>query len=214
MKRIFYKASIIQDENIRVIQFTPHETFDRKIGIDNILKDMREKESNLKTQVRPGIDDWEIRMKSSSRFEYDSWDILKVSDIDPKGVVPKMKIVHKEDDPKVIEFIRKKEKQVDSDGWETVTGKRKATSPRNNLAKRQSNTPNSAISYQVKLVLARNCERPINDDSEETESSDESYNEDNIRSEDYQDMSGNENLSSLEENKNPNDLINLEPRII
>ena len=94
IKRIFYKAAIMQDEDIRVIQYTPHETFERKVAIDDKLKSMREKELNLKTQVRPGVDDWEIRLKTTTKYQYDSWDVVKVSDIDPENKIPKMKIRH------------------------------------------------------------------------------------------------------------------------
>ena len=89
------------------MQYTPHETFDRKVKIDEILKEMRAKEHNLKTQVRPGFDDWEIRMKKSSRFEYENWDVLKPEDIDAEKKIPKMNIIHSKDDSKVREFIQK-----------------------------------------------------------------------------------------------------------
>ena len=62
VKPIFYKASILQDSTIKTIQYTPHETFNRKVEIDEILKNMRAKEVDLKTQVRPGEEDWEIRI--------------------------------------------------------------------------------------------------------------------------------------------------------
>ena len=125
VKRIFYKASILQDPTIRTIQYTPHETFKRKIAIDGILKEMREKEVNLKTQVRPGNDDWEVRLKKASKYEYDSWDVLTVEDIDPEGKVPPMQIKYKKDDPKVKEFLKVKTKEVDEEGFETFISKNK-----------------------------------------------------------------------------------------
>ena len=139
----------------------------------------------------PSVDDWEIRLKTTTKYQYDSWDVVRVSDIDPENKIPKMKIKHSEDDPKVREFLKKKEKIVDSEGWETVQGKRKATSPRHNSAKRTTRTPDRNISHSVKQILQRNCNRPINHD-EEDDSSDESYDEDNIMSEDYDNVRFNE----------------------
>ena len=104
---------------------------------------MRAKEFDLKTQVRPGEEDWEIRIKKATKHEYDSWDILKVEDIDPEGKVPKMNIKHSKDDPKVKEFIKSKLKIVDEEGYETVQPKRKATSPRTNPNKKPNKTPDN-----------------------------------------------------------------------
>ena len=86
---------------------------------------MREKEVNLKTQVRPGNDDWEVRLKKASKYEYDSWDVLTVEDIDPEGKVPPMQIKYKKDDPKVKEFLKVKTKEVDEEGFETFISKNK-----------------------------------------------------------------------------------------
>ena len=184
IRRIFYKASIIQSDYIRVIQYTPHKTFCRKVAIDDKLKETRGQEPNLKNQVHPGTDDREKRLKTTTRHQYDSWDIVSVEDIDPEGKIPKMKITHSEDNPKVREFIRKKEKILDEEGYETVTNKRKASSPRNNEAKRTMTTPDDKISFSVCQVLERTCNRPVFR-IEDEDSSDESDAEDNIRSEDY-----------------------------
>ena len=157
---------------------------------------MREKEEGLKTQVRPGLDDWEVRIKKTSRFEYDSWDVVKVADIDPNGKIPKMNIVHSMDDPKVKEFIRSKEKIVDSDGFETVQSKRKASSPRNNEAKRAATTPDSQISLKVRQVLQRNFSRPINEENDHDLSVDSNL-EDTIRDSEFI----NESVEDSEENE-------------
>ena len=204
VKRLFYKASILQDETIRIVQYTPHETFDRKVKIDEILKEMRAKEPNLKTQVRPGLDDWEIRMKKSSRFEYDHWDVLKPEDIDADNKIPKMNITHSKDDPKVQEFIQKKAKIVDEDGYEKVEGKRKASSPRSNDAKRTTKTPDSQISFHVRQVLIRNCNRPENDDNESSSSGNTTM-EDNITEDDYNNESLEIDTGSIREAGRQND---------
>ena len=49
---------------------------------------MKEKEMSLKTQVRPGKEAWEVRLKNFSKYEYDNLDVLCVDDIDLKGKVP------------------------------------------------------------------------------------------------------------------------------
>ena len=108
VKRIFYKASILQDQTIRTVQYTPHETFKRKVAIDDLLKGMREKESNLKTQVRPGKDDWEVRLKKSSKDEYDSWDIVTVDNIEPEGEVSRMDISTAMRIPKSKNFLKRR----------------------------------------------------------------------------------------------------------
>ena len=203
----------MQDETIRIVQYTPHETFNRKVAIDEILKDMREKEPNLRTQVRPGFSDWEIRMKKASRFEYDNWDVLKPEDIDANGRIPKMVIIHSKDDPKIQEFIRNKTKQVDEDGFKKVESKRKASSPRNNEAKRSQKTPDNQISIHVRQVLVRNCNRPANTVNDSVSSTNTSM-EDAINDGDYDNTSleeisdvnrepGKENQAAL----NPTNLV-------
>ena len=62
---------------------------------------------------------------------------------------------------------------VDEDGYEMVQSKRKATSPRTNQSKKVNKTPDSQISWKVKQVLQRNCQRPIQEeDSSSQEESD------------------------------------------
>ena len=41
VKRVFYKASIVRDPQIKIWQYTPHETLKQKIRNDQILKRMR-----------------------------------------------------------------------------------------------------------------------------------------------------------------------------
>ena len=68
IKRVFYKASIVEKSSIISIQFSPTETWHRKLSIDNILKDTREKEGSLNTLVRPGEEDWELGQKKCSKY--------------------------------------------------------------------------------------------------------------------------------------------------
>ena len=174
-KRIFYKASIVQDSNIRTLQYSPTETYHRKYAVDNILKDMRKKEEGLKTQVRPGDEDWEIWLKKTSKYEYDNWDVLTVGDIDPNKKVPPMRIIHSKDDPKLMEYLREKTKEVDHGGYATVTNKRKATSPRVSFSKRSNITPDGQIFCKITQVLERNCPRAKNNEevSDSSDSSDQ-----------------------------------------
>ena len=107
---------------------------ERKKAIDMKLKEMREIDQDLRTQIRIGDNDLEVWYKHQAPNRWTKYSPMNMNTLDPANKFPKIESKSKNSDPKNDDRINKaleklnsarQEKIVDNDGFETVNNKRK-----------------------------------------------------------------------------------------
>ena len=98
VKNMFIRASQLQDPSIQLIQFTPGEAVKRFRGIKDICGQIRAKDpENIRTQIRPGREDFEVFVKHIKPFVYTPYVRHTVSELDPENQLEEFKLKKMDD---------------------------------------------------------------------------------------------------------------------
>ena len=95
IKNIYKAAATVRNKDVRTIMYPPAEYFDRITKLESYCKDAREKDKDLRTQIRIGYGDIKLHLKKAGGFwkRYDPEmygqlpepDFNRVSGSPPKG---------------------------------------------------------------------------------------------------------------------------------
>ena len=191
-QQMFMAAAREKNDKISVIQWIPPPAIERKRELVKILKEFREMEPSLRTQIRIGKTDLKVVAKHFKKGEFTPFIDVEMKIIDPLRKLPAINVKGKEIDPRDEEYFKekikilKKKKEEDSnkndkasnDGFNEVRNKRKTRSPvKENDAKRI----NSNNSPQKRLTNLNNYLKGIrNEPAVIVMTDDESESEDDL----------------------------------
>ena len=159
ISKVFSKAAEVQRRDISTIMYTPHEAFARKSGIDKILKNIRAENKDLRTIIKPGEEDFVVKIKRTTRHEHDRYEEVAIERLDPKNELPKFKLKHKADTNEAKAYIQEAmdKLQKPEEGWTTVTKKRTLSTPEKSSSKKVRNTSPKINNYIIAEVIERIC---------------------------------------------------------
>ena len=89
ISKLYYQAASIKNQTFRIIPFAPGPAIDRKKKIDQLLKEKRQSNPQLRTQVRLGITDFNVMTKNMND-EYPRYRELPIKELDPDNTLPKI----------------------------------------------------------------------------------------------------------------------------
>ena len=89
IKSMNIKAATLRNREINLVMFTPGAGFERVKAIRQICESIRSKDKiNIKTQIRPGMEDFEVFVKNLLNPTCQKYIKLKPSEIDPNNELP------------------------------------------------------------------------------------------------------------------------------
>ena len=167
---MFISAARKRNQNISVIQYIPPAAIQRKTAIEKKLKNLREHDPSLRTQVRLGKDDLQVMIKHVKAGVYSYYVPAMMKTIDPANTFPPIKFKGKEINPEDAEFIARaaaaaSKTSTDSEGYQTVTSK---TSPvrKYREKRKREDTPEKICQKLARII---NGDRIIDDEDNESE---------------------------------------------
>ena len=78
----------VQDKTIRLVNYTPNEAMPRKLALDKLCQKYCNENKGVRTNIRPGEDDFEVYIKTKPKSEYEQWKRIPMTTIDPENTLP------------------------------------------------------------------------------------------------------------------------------
>ena len=115
-KKLFVKAAQVQDRTLRLTQYIPHAALNRKIRLEEALKEYRSKVAGMRTQVRLGVNDFIVLGKIQKPNTYERYKTIELSIIDPMNKLPPIKPSNSFSETNDSQYIREATKSANQAG--------------------------------------------------------------------------------------------------
>ena len=135
IRSTYWKAASSRDQVFRMAPWIPIAANERKRVLERRLAQIRKTQDNLRTQVRMGIDDFEVYGKYLHTGRQEKFELLPSSVYDPNNDLPGINCRDaKKEEANTTIIEREYEKmnardKTDKDGFSPAKGKRKIRSP-------------------------------------------------------------------------------------
>ena len=191
IRSVYWKAAAARDRVHRVSPWIPLAASERKIELERRLARIRKTQTNLRTQVRLGEEDFDVFGKISNTGRTEKFEIIPREKYDPNEDLPRIKCketsINNQKDDILEDATRRLNEAARNvpDGWSPVTNKRKERSPINEDGSKKNRkfSPNQAGKSIINQIKNRGIPGKDETDTDESES-DESVLEETVHSHD------------------------------
>ena len=179
----------------------PLAASERKVELERRLARIRKTQTNLRTQVRIGEEDFDVFGKISNTGRTEKFELIPREKYDPNGDLPRIKCketsINNQKDDILEDATRRLNQAAENvpDGWSPVVNKRKERSPihEDGSKKHRKFSPNQAGKSIINQIKNRGIPGKDDTDTDESES-DESVLEETVHSQG--DTTGHEPVNS------------------